>query len=57
MASYLNSCPRTARIEIGHIWFAPPLQKTRAATEAIFLMVRHVFDDLGYRRLEWKCER
>jgi RimJ/RimL family protein N-acetyltransferase len=42
-------------IEIGHIWFAPPLQKTRGATEAILLMMRHVFDDLGYRRLEWKC--
>jgi RimJ/RimL family protein N-acetyltransferase len=55
MASYLNIVPANGSIEIGHIWFAPPLQKTRAATEAIFLMMRHVFDDLGYRRLEWKC--
>ena len=55
MASYLNIVPDMGCIEIGHIWFAPPLQKTRAATEAIFLMMRHVFDDLGYRRLEWKC--
>jgi RimJ/RimL family protein N-acetyltransferase len=55
MASYLNIEPAMGCIEIGHIWFAPPLQRTRAATEAIFLMMRHVFDDLGYRRLEWKC--
>jgi RimJ/RimL family protein N-acetyltransferase len=55
MASYLNIVPDMGCIEIGHIWFAPPLQKTRAATEGIFLMMRHVFDDLGYRRLEWKC--
>jgi RimJ/RimL family protein N-acetyltransferase len=55
MTSYLNIVPSNGSIEIGHIWFAPPLQKTRGATEAIFLMMRHVFDDLGYRRLEWKC--
>jgi RimJ/RimL family protein N-acetyltransferase len=56
MASYLNVVPTMGRIEIGHVWFAPPLQKTRGATEAIFLMMRHAFDDLGYRRLEWKCD-
>jgi RimJ/RimL family protein N-acetyltransferase len=56
MASYLNIVPANGCIEIGHIWFAPPLQRTRGATEAIFLMMRHVFDDLGYRRLEWKCD-
>ena len=55
MASYLNIVPAMGCIEIGHIWFAPRLQRTRAATEAIFLMMRHAFDDLGYRRLEWKC--
>jgi RimJ/RimL family protein N-acetyltransferase len=55
MTSYLNIVPANGSIEIGHIWFAPPLQKTRGATEAIFLMMRHAFDDLGYRRLEWKC--
>jgi RimJ/RimL family protein N-acetyltransferase len=55
MTSYLNIVPANGSIEIGHIWFAPPLQRTRGATEAIFLMMRHVFDDLGYRRLEWKC--
>ena len=56
MASYLNIAPAHGCVEIGHIWFAPVLQKTRAASEAIFLMMRHAFDDLGYRRLEWKCD-
>ena len=56
MTSYLNIVPANGSIEIGHIWFVPPLQKTRGATEAIYLMCRYVFDDLGYRRLEWKCD-
>ena len=56
MASYLRIEPAQAVIEIGHIWFAPALQKTPAATEAIFLLLRHAFDDLGYRRMEWKCD-
>jgi RimJ/RimL family protein N-acetyltransferase len=56
MASYLRMEPQHGVIEIGHIWFAPALQRTRHATEAIFLMARHAFDDLGYRRLEWKCD-
>jgi RimJ/RimL family protein N-acetyltransferase len=56
MASYLNIVPANGTIEIGHIWFAPSLQRTRGATEAIFLLMRHAFDDLGYRRLEWKCD-
>ena len=47
--------PANAAIEIGHIWFSPRLQKTRAATEAMFLLMRHALDDLGYRRLVWKC--
>ncbi len=55
MASYLNVVPRNGSIEIGHIWFAPDLQRTREATEAIHLLLRHAFDDLRYRRMEWKC--
>lgn len=47
--------PAHATIEIGHIWFAPRLQRTRAATEAMFLLLRLAADDLGYRRLVWKC--
>ena len=47
--------PKNAAIEIGHIWFGPALQRTRAATEAMFLLMRLAMDDLGYRRLVWKC--
>jgi RimJ/RimL family protein N-acetyltransferase len=53
--SYMAIVPEHGSIEIGHIWFSPELQRTRAATEAIFLLARHAFDELGYRRLEWKC--
>lgn len=42
-------------IEVGHILFTPLLQRTPAATEAMYLAARYVFDDLGYRRYEWKC--
>ncbi|WP_198377026.1 GNAT family N-acetyltransferase [Neoroseomonas rubea] len=47
--------PAHAHIEIGNIWFSPRMQRTRAATEAMFLLMRHAMDDLGYRRLTWKC--
>ncbi len=55
MASYLNIVPAHGSIEIGHIWFSPPLQNTRASTEALYEMMRHALDHLGYRRMEWKC--
>ena len=55
LASYLRITPAFGVIEIGHIWFGVPLQRTTAATETIYLLARHAFDDLGYRRLEWKC--
>jgi RimJ/RimL family protein N-acetyltransferase len=55
MVSYLRITPEFGVIEIGHIWFGAPLQRTAAATEAIYLLARHAFDELGYRRLEWKC--
>jgi len=42
-------------IEIGNIYWGPVISRTRAATEALYLFMRHVFDDLGYRRFEWKC--
>lgn len=47
--------PANAAIELGNIWFGPALQRTRAATEAMFLLLRLAADDLGYRRLVWKC--
>jgi RimJ/RimL family protein N-acetyltransferase len=55
LASYLRITPELGVIEIGHIWFGVPLQRTTAATEAIYLLMRHAFDELGYRRVEWKC--
>lgn len=55
VACYLRMVPDHGVIEIGHIWFGTPMQRTTAATEAIYLLARHAFDDLGYRRLEWKC--
>ena len=55
IVSYLSIVPEHGVIEIGNIWFGPELQRTPAATEAIFLLAKHAFDDLGYRRLEWKC--
>jgi len=42
-------------LEIGHIMYTPLLQRTRGATEAMYLLLRHAFDELGYRRVEWKC--
>jgi len=55
IAAYMRISPEFGVLEIGHIWFGVPLQRTTAATEAIYLLVRNAFDDLGYRRLEWKC--
>jgi RimJ/RimL family protein N-acetyltransferase len=56
MGAFMRCDAPNGVIEIGHIWMSPGLQKTREATEAIFLMIRHCFDDLGVRRLEWKCD-
>lgn len=42
-------------VEVGGIMFSPLLQRTPAATECMYLMARHIFDTLGYRRYEWKC--
>jgi RimJ/RimL family protein N-acetyltransferase len=56
VASYLRIVPAVGVIEVGHINYAPPLQRSRAATEAMYLMMRRVFDELGYRRYEWKCD-
>ena len=56
VASYLRIDPASGAIEVGHINYAPPLQRTVAATEAMYLMMARVFDELGYRRYEWKCD-
>ncbi len=54
-SSYLDINPLMGVIEIGHIWFGPRLAQTRAGTEALYLMIRHAMDDLGYRRMHWRC--
>jgi RimJ/RimL family protein N-acetyltransferase len=55
VASYLRIDPDAGSIEVGHLNFSPLLQRTRAATEAMFLMMKRAFA-LGYRRYEWKCD-
>jgi RimJ/RimL family protein N-acetyltransferase len=54
-ASYLRITPQHRVIEVGNIVFARCFQKTAGATEAMYLMARYVFEDLDYRRYEWKC--
>jgi RimJ/RimL family protein N-acetyltransferase len=56
VAAFLRIDPANGVIEVGHINYSPRLQRTTAATEAMFLMMRRVFDELGYRRYEWKCD-
>ena len=54
-ASFMRIDAPNGVIEVGNVLFSPQLQRTPAATEAMYLMMRHAFDDLGYRRYEWKC--
>ena len=56
VASFLRTQSDIGVLEVGHIHFSPLLQKTPVATEAMFLMMSRVFDELGYRRYEWKCD-
>jgi RimJ/RimL family protein N-acetyltransferase len=55
-ASYMRIEPKHRSIEVGSILYTPALQRTVGATEAMYLMARHAFEDLGYRRYEWKCD-
>jgi RimJ/RimL family protein N-acetyltransferase len=55
-ASLMRIEPIHRVIEVGNILYLPSLQRTVGATEAMYLMARYVFDDLGYRRYEWKCD-
>ena len=56
LTSYLRMKPDVGVIEVGWITYASILQKTVEGTEAMYLMMKNVFDDLGYRRYEWKCD-
>ncbi len=54
MANLMNNSPADLKIELGGIWYTPPVQRSPVNTEATYLMLRHCFA-LGYRRVEWKC--
>ena len=56
LASYMRIKKTDGVIEVGSIQFSPLIQRTRISTEAMFLMMQRVFDELGYRRYEWKCD-
>lgn len=55
MASFMRIREVHGSAEVGCVVFGPKLQRTREASEAIYLFGKHLFDDLGYRRFEWKC--
>ncbi len=55
MISLMRIAAEHGVAELGFIWYAPAAQRTKANTEASYLLLRHCFDDLGYRRIEWKC--
>jgi RimJ/RimL family protein N-acetyltransferase len=55
-ASLLRTDRANGSTEVGHINYSPALQRTPIATEAMYLLMRRVFDELGYRRYEWKCD-
>ncbi len=56
IASFTRIDPATGQVEVAGVLYARSLQRTAAATEAIHLLMRYAFDDLGYRRFEWKCD-
>lgn len=56
IASYLRIEPEHGRLELGGVLLGGPLRRTRAATEAIHLLLRHAFDELGYRRVAVACD-
>lgn len=56
VVSFLNIDLAMRRLELGHIWYVPSAQHTRANTEAAALMLAEAFERLGHRRVEWKCD-
>jgi RimJ/RimL family protein N-acetyltransferase len=54
--AYLNVVPEMRRLEIGCIWYTPSFHRTYANTETCYLLIQHAFEDLKYRRVEWKCD-
>jgi RimJ/RimL family protein N-acetyltransferase len=55
VANYMNNAPEHLKIELGSIWYSPLVQRTKANTEATYLLLKNAFE-IGYRRLEWKCD-
>ncbi len=55
--SLMNIRPEHGVAEIGNVWYSPAAQRTKVNTESVYLLLRHCFEDLGYRRMEWKCDR
>jgi RimJ/RimL family protein N-acetyltransferase len=55
VVTYMNNFPEHLKVELGNIWYSPLAQRTKANVEATYLLLRHAFD-LGYRRVEWKCD-
>lgn len=55
VVTYMNNFPEHLKVELGNIWYSPLVQRTKASLEATYLLLRHAFD-LGYRRVEWKCD-
>ena len=56
MISLMQIRPAHGVAELGGIWYAPEAQRTKINTEGVYLLLRYLFDDLGYRRAEWKCD-
>lgn len=53
--NYMNNFPVHLKIELGNIWYSPIAQRTKANLETTYLLLKHAFE-LGYRRVEWKCD-
>jgi RimJ/RimL family protein N-acetyltransferase len=56
MISIMSIVPEMGRAELGHIWYAPEVQRTKINTEAVFLLLSYLLSELQYRRTEWKCD-
>jgi len=55
LITYMRIEPTHGSIEIGHIWYGASIQRSPVTTEVVYLTAKHAFEDLGYRRFEWKC--
>jgi RimJ/RimL family protein N-acetyltransferase len=56
VVAFMNVDSAMRHLELGNIWYAPVAQRTRVNTDTVYLMLREAFDELGHRRVEWKCD-